>query len=224
MKYGRNKLVGKRQPPSLVRGPHSFICLQKASIHTFVRLTINRTEEFRVPKPGRFFAGGVPLVLLRLACVDEVVGVVVAQSPAHDERALPWRGQLVLACLLLDVSENEVAFAECERLDLLAVVVPQALLVDSRAAKCQKARLFEQVYTVFACFSCFCFGVHRDARRVELDVGRDDGFCSVDEEEQGEPDRPVRRGAETPENSRQLIVSAAGGTDERLDEPWLDAG
>ena len=62
--------------------------------------------------------------------IDEVVGVAVAQSPAHDERALPWRGQLLLSYLLLDESKNEVAFAECERLYLLAVVVPQALLVD----------------------------------------------------------------------------------------------
>ena len=123
--------------------PHSFICLQKALIHTFIRLTIKRTEELRVPQLGRFFAGGVPLALLRLARVDEVVGVAITQGPAHDERAFPWRGQLVLACLLLDESEVEVAFTECERLDLLAVVVPQALLVDSRAAKCQKARLFE---------------------------------------------------------------------------------
>ena len=101
----------------------------------------------------------------------------------------------MLAGLLLDESEDEVAFAERERLDLLAVVVPQALLVDSRAAKCQKACLFEQVDVVFACFSCLCFGVHHDARRVELDVGRDDGFGSVDEEELGEPGRPIRRGA-----------------------------
>ena len=72
-------------------------------------------------------------------------------------------------------------------LDLLAVVVPQALLVDSRTAKCQKARFFEQVDAVFACLSCFGFSVHRDMRRVELDVGRDDGFGPVEEEERGEP-------------------------------------
>ena len=101
----------------------------------------------------------------------------------------------MLACLLLDKSEDEAAFAECERLDLLAVVVPQALLVDSRTAKCQKARFFEQVDAVFACLSGFGFGLHRDARRVELDVGRDDGFSSIDKEERGEPGRPIRRGA-----------------------------
>ena len=89
----------------------------------------------------------------------------------------------MLACLLLDESEDEVAFAECERLDLLAVVVPQALLVDGRTAERQEARFFEQVDTIFACLSGFGFGVHRDARRVELDVGQDDGFGSVDEEE-----------------------------------------
>ena len=107
------------------------MCLQKAMIHTLVRLTVKREEEFRVPRPGRFFTGDVLLVLPRLACVDEVVGVAVAQGSADDERALPWRGQLALACLLLD----EVAFTECERLDLLAVVVPQALLVDGRATE-----------------------------------------------------------------------------------------
>jgi len=115
----------------------------------------------------------------------------------------------MLVCLLLDESEDEVAFVECERLDLLAVVVPQALLVDSRAAKCQKARLFKQVDTVFTCFSCFCFGVHRDARRVELDVGRDDGFGSVDKEEQGEPGRPVWCCAQTPENDGKLVEPTA---------------
>ena len=104
--------------------------LQKATIHTLMRLTVKRAEEFCVPRPGRFFAGGVRLTLLRFACVDEVVGVAIAQGPAHDEWALPWRGQLVLACLLLDESEDEVALAEREGLDLLAVVVPQALLVD----------------------------------------------------------------------------------------------
>ena len=64
------------------------------------------------------------------------------QSPAHNKRAFLWRGQLVLACLLLDESEDEVAFMECKRLDLLAVVVPQALLVDGRMVERQKARFF----------------------------------------------------------------------------------
>ena len=36
----------------------------------------------------------------------------------------------MLAGFLLDESEDEVAFAEREGLDLLVVVVPQALLVD----------------------------------------------------------------------------------------------
>ena len=40
----------------------------------------------------------------------------------------------MLASLLLDELEDEVALAECEGLDLLAVVVPQALLVDGRMA------------------------------------------------------------------------------------------
>ena len=38
----------------------------------------------------------------------------------------------MLACLLLNESEDEVTLAERERLDLLAVVVPQTLLVDGR--------------------------------------------------------------------------------------------
>ena len=63
-----------------------------------------------------------------------------------------------------------------------------------------------------------------DARRVEIDVGRDDGFCPVDEEERGEPGRPVWRGAETPEDGGQLVKPTAGRTDERLDESRLDAG
>ena len=93
----------------------------------------------------------------------------------------------MLACLLLDEAEDEVTLAERERLDLLAVVVPQTLLVDGRAAERQEAGFFEQVDTIFAGLSGFGFGVHRDARRVELDVGRDDSFGSVDEEERGEP-------------------------------------
>ena len=87
----------------------------------------------------------------------------------------------MLASLLLDESEDEVALAEREGLDLLAVVVPQALLVDGRATERQEACFFEQVDAIFAGFSGFGFCVHRDARRVELDVGRDDGFGSVDE-------------------------------------------
>ncbi len=65
------------------------------------------------------------------------------QGPAHDEWALPWRGQLVLADLLLDELEDEVALTECEGLDLLVVVVPQALLVDGRTAERQEAGFFE---------------------------------------------------------------------------------
>ena len=114
----------------------------------------------------------------------------------------------MLACLLLDESEDEVAFAECERLDLLAVVVPQALLVDSRAAKCQKARLFEQVDAT--CLSCLFFSVHHDARQVKLDDDRDDVFGSVDEEEWGELGRPVWRRAQTPEKHEQLVEPTAG--------------
>ena len=116
----------------------------------------------------------------------------------------------MLACLLLDESEDEVALAECEGLDLLAVVVPQALLVDGRTAERQEACFFKQVDAIFAGFSGFGFGAHRDAWRVELDVGRDDGLGSVDEEERGEPSRPIRRGAQTPENCWQLIKLAAG--------------
>ena len=115
-----------------------------------------------------------------------------------------------MACLLLDESEDEVALAEHEGLDLLIVVVPRALLVDGRTAEHQEACFFEQVDTVFMGFSGFGFGVHRDVRRVKLDVGRDDGFGSIDEEERGEPGRPIRRGAETPEDGRQLIKPAAG--------------
>ena len=116
----------------------------------------------------------------------------------------------MLACLLLDESEDEVAFAECERLDLLIVVVPRALPVDGRTAEHREVCFSEQVDAIFAGLSGFGFGVHRDARRVELAVGRDDSFGSVDEEEQGEPGRLIRRGAETPDNSRQLVEPAAG--------------
>ena len=101
----------------------------------------------------------------------------------------------MLAYLFLDEAEDEVALTECEGLDLLAVVLPRALLVDGRMAERQEVGFFEQVDAVFAGLSGFGFGVHRDAWRVELDVSRDDGFGSVDEEERGEPDRPIRRGA-----------------------------
>ena len=49
----------------------------------------------------------------------------------------------MLACLLLDKSEDEVALAEREGLDLLAVVVPQTLSLDGRAAERQEAGFFE---------------------------------------------------------------------------------
>ena len=35
-------------------------------------------------------------------------------------------------------------------------------------------------------------------------------FCPVDEEERGKPGRPVWRGADTPEDSRQLVKPTAG--------------
>ena len=49
----------------------------------------------------------------------------------------------MLAGLLLDKSEYEVALAECEGLDLLGVVVVQVLLVDGRLEEGQKACFFE---------------------------------------------------------------------------------
>ena len=105
--------------------------LQKATIHTLVRLTLKQAEEFHVPRPGCFFTGGVSLALVRLAGIDEVVHVVVKHGFANDEGAFPWGGQLVLAGLLLDELEDEVSLVEREGLDLLDVVVPQALLVDA---------------------------------------------------------------------------------------------
>ena len=116
----------------------------------------------------------------------------------------------MLAGLLLDDSEDEVALMEHEGPDLLVVLVTQALLVDGRATERQEACFFEQVDAIFAGFSGFGFGVHRDARRVELDVSRDDGFGSIPEEEWGKPSQPIRRGSETPENGQQLIKPAAG--------------
>ena len=68
----------------------------------------------------------------------------------------------MLAGLLLDESEDEVALVECEGLDLLAVVVPQALLVDGRATECKEACFLEHVDAIFAGFSGFGFGVHHD--------------------------------------------------------------
>ena len=49
----------------------------------------------------------------------------------------------MLAGLLLDESEDEVILVEREGLDILAVVVPQALLVDGRTAEGQEAGFFE---------------------------------------------------------------------------------
>jgi hypothetical protein len=43
----------------------------------------------------------------------------------------------------LDKPEDEVSFAECEGLDLSAVVVPRALLIDGGSAEGQKACFFE---------------------------------------------------------------------------------
>ena len=60
---GHNNLFGKRQPPSIIRGPHSFMRLQKATTHTLVRLTLKRAEVFHVPRPGRFFVDSVLLAL-----------------------------------------------------------------------------------------------------------------------------------------------------------------
>ena len=116
---------------------------------------------------------------------------------------------LLLVVLLLDKLEDEVSLAEREGLDLLAVAMPQALLIDGGLAKGQKACFFEQVDAVFTGFLGLGFCVHYDSWRVELDVGWDDSFCSIDEEEQGEPGRPVWRCSETPEDGRQLVKLAA---------------
>ena len=80
----------------------------------------------------------------------------------------------MLACLLLDEAEEEVALAEYKGLDLLAVVVPQTLLVDGRAAERQETCFFEQVDAIFAGFSGFRFDVHCDAQRVEPVAGFSD--------------------------------------------------
>jgi hypothetical protein len=49
----------------------------------------------------------------------------------------------VLAGLLLDKPEDEVSLAECEGFDLLAVLVPQALLIDGGSAEGQQACFLE---------------------------------------------------------------------------------
>ena len=125
-------------------------------------LTVKRTEELRVPGPAGLHAGRISLALVRLLCVDEVVRVPVVENLADDEGAFPRGSQLVLAGCPLDEPEHEVALAEREGFDLLAVVVAQALLVDGGPAKGQEACLLEQVDAVFARLFCFGFGVHRD--------------------------------------------------------------
>ena len=55
----------------------------------------------------------------------------------------------MLAGFLFDGLEDKVALAEREGLDLFAVVVPQALLVDGRATERQEACFFEQVDAIF---------------------------------------------------------------------------
>jgi serine/threonine protein phosphatase PrpC len=62
-------------------------------------------------------------------CVDEVVSPI-AQHPADNERSLPGRGQLVHAFGVLDQPEYEISFAKCERMDFLAVVSSQLLLIE----------------------------------------------------------------------------------------------
>src|SRR6266566_1130316 len=114
-------------------------------IHTYKGLTVKWAEELRVPGPAGLLAGCVSLALVRLLRVNEVVRVPVAESLADDDGAFPGGSQLVLAGCSLDEPEYEVALAECERLDLLAVVVAQALLVDGGPAEGQEARFLEQI-------------------------------------------------------------------------------
>jgi len=77
----------------------------------------------------------------RLRAVDEVVGVVLERS-TDNERSLPRGGQLVLARRLLNSAEHQVAFTKGEGADLLAVVVPQLLLIYCRSGQSQQACFF----------------------------------------------------------------------------------
>ena len=99
----------------------------------------------------------------RLRAVDEVVGIVL-QCSADDERTLPRGGQLVLTRRLLDSAEHQVALAKSEGADLLAVVVPQLLLVYCRSGQGQKACFFFQIDTIFLSLLGFFLGIQRDAR------------------------------------------------------------
>jgi hypothetical protein len=62
-------------------------------------------------------------------CVDEVI-CPIAQHPADNERSLPGRRQLVHALSALDQPEYEISFAKRERVNFLAVVTSQLLLVE----------------------------------------------------------------------------------------------
>ena len=83
----------------------------------------------------------------------------------------------------LDQPEHKVSLLEGSWLHLAVVVSAETLLVDGRPAECQQPAFLQQVDAVFSCLLGIRLGVHGDSWGVELNIHRDDGFSTIDEEE-----------------------------------------
>jgi hypothetical protein len=142
--------------------------------------------------------GVVSLVLPWLLRIDELV-CPIAQHPAGDKWSLPRRGQLVHAFSVLDQLEHEVSFAEFERMNLLAVITPQLLLVERYSGQGQFLCLLEEVDAIFVGFFGLPFNVLTHSWRVEFDVSGQHSFCSVVQKEGCEADRAIWSAAQAPE-------------------------
>ena len=65
----------------------------------------------------------------------------------------------MLAVRLLDSAEHHIALTKSEGADLLAVVVPQLLLINRQPGQSQHAGFFFQIDAVFSSFLGFCLRV-----------------------------------------------------------------
>ena len=100
----------------------------------------------------------------------------------------------------------------------------ELLLVDRRSGQGHIARFVEQVHTIFSGFFRVLLRVQGHSWRVVLDIGWQDDFGPVDEEERGVAGGPVGSFTKTPDDDWQLVESAAGCSLQGLDQPGLDAG
>src|SRR5664279_4722262 len=99
---------------------------------------------------------------------------------SDDEGSLPGRRQFVVAFLLQP--EYKVSFDEGPAAYSTAMIVAQALLVDSGAGECDVSSLVECVDVVFYCSVRVLLSVGGNPRCVVADIRWQHRLCTVDHE------------------------------------------